>query len=362
MFFKPKSCSLCEDNLAEMNLLREQWAKAKVDNTRLNRLIDTLRIEISQLTEPKSARELTHEVPERQVAFDAELKRKKAALAGKFLASSITLREEIVTPIPQLPNQTKPNTNSAAFSIISEGEGSRAQKSTMSDEDRLRLQQKRAALKAKLGPTAEETEREGQTQAIKTACEQHLPALLRNFRRSQVYNDYNVLTLDGREFESSKFLDSLQINYNQLGLDHACRLVVENVEKLQKAQVSRGFSAQEHPEDGWEFEHWVAEALQKFGWQAIATQGSGDQGVDVVATKGGLTLGIQCKRYSGSVGNKAVQEAFSGAKHMGLSKAAVLTNAEFTKSAKELAVTTGVLLLSPEDIPALSERPDFMKV
>jgi len=410
MFFKPKSCSLCEDNLAEMKLLREQLAKAKVDNTRLNKLIDTLRIEISQLTEPKSTRELTHEVPERQVAFDAELKREKAALAGNFLASSITLREEIVTPIPQLPNQTKPNTNSAAFSIISEGEGSRAQKSTMSDEDRLRLQQKRAALKAKLGSnfeevehegqihsiktsegnrskkitmsdqdrlrlqqkraalkakvgaTSEEIQREGQIQAIEAACEQHLPALLRNFRRSQVYNDYNVLTLDGREFESSKFLDSLQINYNQLGLGHACRLVVENVEKLQKAQVSRGFSVQDHPEDGWEFEHWVAEALQKFGWQAHATQGSGDQGVDVVATKGGLTLGIQCKRYSGSVGNKAVQEAFSGAKHMGLSKAAVLTNAEFTKSAKDLAVTTGVLLLSPEDIPTLSERPDFIKV
>ena len=44
---------------------------------------------------------------------------------------------------------------------------------------------------------------------------------------------------------------------------------------------------------------------------------------------------------------------------MGLNKAAVLTNAEFTKSARELAGTTGVLLLSPEDIPTLSERPDL---
>ena len=139
----------------------------------------------------------------------------------------------------------------------------------------------------------------------------------------------------------------------------ACKLVIETVEALEEQQIEEGFSAKEHPEDGWEFEHWVAEALQKFGWQALATQGSGDQGVDVVATKDGLSLGIQCKRYTGSVGNKAVQEVYAGAKHMGLDKAAVLTNAHFTRSAKELAASTGVLLLSPEDIPTLSERPEL---
>ena len=70
-------------------------------------------------------------------------------------------------------------------------------------------------------------------------------------------------------------------------------------------------------------------------------------------------MGIQCKLYTGSVGNKAIQEAYSGMKHFGLDKAAVLTNANFTKSAKELAASTGVLLLSPEDIPTLSERPEL---
>lgn len=41
---------------------------------------------------------------------------------------------------------------------------------------------------------------------------------------------------------------------------------------------------------------------------------------------------------------------------MGLDRAAVLTNAEFTRSAKDLAASTGVLLLSPEDIPTLADR------
>lgn len=109
------------------------------------------------------------------------------------------------------------------------------------------------------------------------------------------------------------------------------------------------------PIDGLEFEHWVSQRLNERNWKSFVTQGSGDQGIDVVATKDGMSIGIQCKRYSGSVGNKAVQEAFSGAKHMGLEKAAVLSNGEFTKSAKELAASTGVLLLSPEDIPSLSD-------
>ena len=110
------------------------------------------------------------------------------------------------------------------------------------------------------------------------------------------------------------------------------------------------------PMDGFKFEEWVANRLNKYGWIAYATKGSGDQGVDVVATKDDMSIGIQCKRYSSSVGNKAVQEIYAGAKHMGLDKAAVLTNAEFTRSAKELADSTGVLLLSPEDIPELNKR------
>ena len=109
------------------------------------------------------------------------------------------------------------------------------------------------------------------------------------------------------------------------------------------------------PMEGLEFEHWVSQKLNERSWKSFVTQGSGDQGIDVVATKDGMSIGIQCKRYSGSVGNKAVQEAFSGAKHMGLERAAVLSNGEFTKSAKELAASTGVLLLSPEDIPSLSD-------
>lgn len=53
------------------------------------------------------------------------------------------------------------------------------------------------------------------------------------------------------------------------------------------------------PEDGLEFEHWVSNKFNECGWSSYVTQGSGDQGVDVVAIKDGVSLGVQCKRYSG---------------------------------------------------------------
>jgi hypothetical protein len=49
--------------------------------------------------------------------------------------------------------------------------------------------------------------------------------------------------------------------------------------------------------------------------------------------------------YSNTVGNKAVQEVFAAKTHLSANFAAVVSNRSYTRSAKELAVTTGVLLL-----------------
>ena len=194
---------------------------------------------------------------------------------------------------------------------------------------------------------------------IRLACSHHFVALSRNFRKRVKQDDYGNLILDDRPAEAEKFLINKGLNFRTIGEIRAIKLVLSEVAKLDLQKANTPFGSSQAPVDGLEFEHWVADSLQKFGWQARATQGSGDQGVDVVATKDGLSLGIQCKRYTGSVGNKAIQEAYSGMKHFGLDKAAVLTNAKFTKSAKELAASTGVLLLSPEDIPTLSEWPEL---
>ncbi len=97
--------------------------------------------------------------------------------------------------------------------------------------------------------------------------------------------------------------------------------------------------------EGHDFEYFCADILRKNGFESVkVTPGSGDQGIDIIAIKDGVKYGIQCKCYSSDIGNKAVQEAFSGAKFYDCHVPAVITNRYFTKSANELAKKNGVLL------------------
>ncbi len=103
---------------------------------------------------------------------------------------------------------------------------------------------------------------------------------------------------------------------------------------------------------GYEYEYQCAKLLKRKGFSKInVTRSSGDQGIDILAVKEGKTYGIQCKYYSRPVGNKAVQEAFAGAKYYDCDIAAVLTNSTFTPSARELAQKTGVLLWDGSTVP-----------
>ena len=93
------------------------------------------------------------------------------------------------------------------------------------------------------------------------------------------------------------------------------------------------------------FEAHCARILANAGWAARTTALTGDQGADIIAEKDGLRLIVQCKLLARPAGNKAVQEAHAAKTHFGARHAAVVTNADFTRAARDLAATTGVLLL-----------------
>lgn len=106
--------------------------------------------------------------------------------------------------------------------------------------------------------------------------------------------------------------------------------------------------------NGHQYEHRCAAYLKSIGYTNVTvTPGSGDQGIDIIAHKAGEKYGIQCKYYEGSVGNKAVQEAFAGSKFYDCDQAMVITNSTFTRSAVELAQKLGVILKSGVDAIAL---------
>ncbi|WP_225353388.1 restriction endonuclease [Lacticaseibacillus thailandensis] len=109
--------------------------------------------------------------------------------------------------------------------------------------------------------------------------------------------------------------------------------------------------------DGLEFENFCAYLLKRNGYSRIQqTKSSGDQGVDVIATKKGIKFGVQCKRYNGFVGNHAVQEVWSGKEYYQLDQAVVLTNSTFSDAANDLATQLGVTLIDREGLRKMMKR------
>ena len=95
----------------------------------------------------------------------------------------------------------------------------------------------------------------------------------------------------------------------------------------------------------YEYETFCAKLLSDNGWDSNVTQASGDQGIDIIATKNERTLVVQCKLYNSPVGNKAVQEIYSGKGYANADDAVVVTNNTFTPSARELAKKLNVKLM-----------------
>ena len=59
---------------------------------------------------------------------------------------------------------------------------------------------------------------------------------------------------------------------------------------------------------GFEFEREVAELYRRLGYKATVTQATGDGGVDVILTKDGMRIAMQCKHHSTPVGPKDIRE------------------------------------------------------
>ena len=105
-----------------------------------------------------------------------------------------------------------------------------------------------------------------------------------------------------------------------------------------------------------QFEHFCADILRNCGWDARVTQASGDQGVDVIATRDNVKAVLQCKKYSQPVGNAAVQEIIAGKQFEQADIAVVVSNNSYTQSAKQLANVAGVHLLHYAELEQFAEN------
>ena len=108
---------------------------------------------------------------------------------------------------------------------------------------------------------------------------------------------------------------------------------------------------------GEEFEEYFARVLGANGFRHVElTRAGRDQGVDILAVRGGESWAIQCKNYSGAVGNFAVQEVAAGQVYYGCDRAAVVCPGSYTRAAVELAGANGVDLWDEEAIASMIRR------
>jgi len=98
-----------------------------------------------------------------------------------------------------------------------------------------------------------------------------------------------------------------------------------------------------------DFERLLYRLYEAMGYSVQLTGKTGDQGGDLIATKGQERILIQAKFYKDwSVGNKAVQEAAAAKNHYDCNKAIVITTSVFTREATELAKTNNVELIQKD--------------
>ncbi len=140
-----------------------------------------------------------------------------------------------------------------------------------------------------------------------------------------------------------------------LGIIAAAFFITQTIKALRVAKAMETEDFDYMPGD--EFEFFCADILRGNGFRDVeVTKASGDHGIDVLARKDGVSYAIQCKRYSKPVGNKAVQEAYSGKAIYHADVAIVMSNMEFTAQAIEDAKRLGVELWDRNMIYSLQRK------
>ena len=175
---------------------------------------------------------------------------------------------------------------------------------------------------------------------ITTAVFQELALLIEQHLSNQGFSDIRI----SQEIEKTitVFANKGDIEYSVTFFAEYTSTTITAHNSSQQVENARiNFDAME----GHEFEYFCADVLRKYSFEDVTvTQGSGDQGIDVIAYRDGIKHGVQCKCYSSAIGNKAIQEALAGKIFYQCHVGIVLTNSYFTKSAVALAEHSGIVL------------------
>ncbi|CAK7192667.1 hypothetical protein COMNV_00872 [Commensalibacter sp. Nvir] len=204
----------------------------------------------------------------------------------------------------------------------------------------------------------------------RNCCEEDIEknALALSIKRSQLsfQDEYGTWNCEKWHNERERFLESrIQFVLNEHKLSHYYSLLKESLILKIEEVTSRSKFIEKSLNDSdqysptmkpYDYERFCAKLLRQCGWEAMATQASGDQGADVVAVKNSIRMVIQCKLYSSPVGNSAVQEIVAARSFYDAQHALVVSNATYTNAATQLALTNKVHLLHHDALQNFADR------
>ena len=195
--------------------------------------------------------------------------------------------------------------------------------------------------------------------AVSAAVSEHMNALVRKRAQLVMLDAYGSQQTGCWEKEVSHFLGAIVAPV----LSNRQRDILRQRQQEFVESISARVASADIPSlhllprnaTGLDFEAFCAAKLSRAGWIAQVTQGSRDQGVDVIATKNRVRVVLQCKLCSRPVGNKAVQEVAASRAHERADYAAVVSTSFYTLAAEQLAQTNGVLLLHFSQLDELED-------
>lgn len=104
---------------------------------------------------------------------------------------------------------------------------------------------------------------------------------------------------------------------------------------------------------GVQYEQECIELFSENGWIALDTPVSGDKGADIIASKRGIRIVVQCKKWAQKAGTSAVQEIASAKIFYEADFAVLLNENGITSQAEDIANKLGIITASKEDISDL---------
>lgn len=145
--------------------------------------------------------------------------------------------------------------------------------------------------------------------------------------------------------DNTEYLENYDVVVGEINSDMENKKLLEFEKNMIRGKKNKSYSIEIIDlMNGQEFENFVSMMFGKMGYDCEVTKASRDQGIDVVASKNQIKIGIQAKCYSNKVSNSAIQEVVTGMKYYNCDKGIVVTNNYFTSSAIEIAQVHNITL------------------